>query len=104
MIAEETTLRLVIGFVTASGRPIMLSELEIVSVLVRLSWHVQTILHCAGEVQWIRKTQRHHFFWVGGQRAGDASGRGTKLGHGSQHQGGETLFVDQWNTRDVEPS
>ena len=84
MITEETALR----FVTTSGRPFMLSEQEIFSILVRLSWDVPN------EPPLCR----------GGQGAGNAGGRGTGPGDGSQHQGGGTLFVDQWNPRDVEAS
>ena len=41
-LAEEPMPRLVNGFITAAGYPIMISEHEIFSVLARLSWDVKS--------------------------------------------------------------
>ena len=66
IIMEETASRLVIEFVPASKRPIMLIEQEIFSVMVWLSWDVRMRLHYAGKVRWVTQTHtKHHPFGWG---------------------------------------
>ena len=41
-MAKESVSRLVNGYITAAGGPIMISELETFSMLARLSWDLKT--------------------------------------------------------------
>ena len=57
--------RLVNGFITAVGDPIMFREQENSRWVARLSWYVKSQLHYVEHVRWIKKqaTQHHPFGW-----------------------------------------
>ena len=54
-MTKESDQHFVTGFVVADSSPGMVNEGEIFSIPARVSWDVRTRLHCAGEVQRIKK-------------------------------------------------